>query len=400
MRLYEFEAKALIAKYGIPIPDGFEISKQSDNTLPQPISYPVVVKAQVLSGKRSLHHGILFAQNAQEFADALTKIYRLRIQGQEVDTVRIEKKIAAKKELYLSFSYDSLRHAPLLMLSHHGGVGIEKSAREKSASLETVSLPLLRALPTKEIQNALSRIGLDPKNTREVLALIEKLYTAFLQEDMHLLEINPLMQTYMHGWIAADAKIKLDKNAFWRHPTWDAIYPPRSPFLRPLTTRELSAQIIDTGAFYYRGTAGTYMDLDGDIGILFSGGGASLVCMDALLKAGGKPANYSEYSGNPPQEKVYQLARIVMSKPNLRGLWIAGAIANFTQIDETFAGIIRALEEARPSYPIVIRRAGPGDVRAKTMMEAVAQKLHLNLAFFGKEIPMSETAAILVAKAY
>jgi len=153
---------------------------------------------------------------------------------------------------------------------------------------------------------------------------------------------------------------------------------------------------IDEGENYYRGTAGKYIEMDGDIAVLFSGGGASIANMDALFQVGLKPANYTEYSGNPPREKVSQLAKIVLSKPGLRGLWIAGGVANFTDIVATFSGIIDALDEVKPTYPIVIRRAGPNEEEGKRLMRECAQRNNLNLKIFGKEVSMGATATALV----
>jgi citryl-CoA synthetase large subunit len=166
---------------------------------------------------------------------------------------------------------------------------------------------------------------------------------------------------------------------------------------RPPTEREIAVKKIDEGEGYYRGTAGKYIEMDGDVAILFSGGGASIANMDALIKSGCKPANYTEYSGNPPREKVYQLAKIVLSKPGLKGLWIAGGVANFTNVGETFHGIVDALDELKPSYPIVVRRAGPYEKEGMQLMEDCAKRNNLNMRLFGKETSMSETAAVLAS---
>ena len=135
--------------------------------------------------------------------------------------------------------------------------------------------------------------------------------------------------------------------------------------------------------------------MDGNIAVLFSGGGASIANMDALLKTGLRPANYTEYSGNPPREKVYQLTKIVLSKPGLKGLWIAGGVANFTNIAETFNGITDALDEIKPKFPIVVRRAGPHEDEGMRLMRECADRNNLNIKLFGKETSMSATAQIL-----
>jgi len=209
------------------------------------------------------------------------------------------------------------------------------------------------------------------------------------------LEINPLVINKKGEVVALDAKIKTDENASARHPTWN--FPPRSiPGYLP-TEREIKAKKIDEGD--YRGTAGsTYFDLPGDVAVLASGGGASLTAMDALLKAGGKPSNYTEYSGNPPKEKVEKLTKIVLSKPGINGLWVVGAVANFTDIDNTLSGFIEALRtvKPRPKFPIVIRRGGPRDKEAFEMLKKVKD---FDLYLYGQEISITESAKIMAKEA-
>ena len=166
---------------------------------------------------------------------------------------------------------------------------------------------------------------------------------------------------------------------------------------RELTPREAAAKKIDEED--YKGVAGrTYIDLDGDIGILASAGGASITCVDALISYSGNPANYTEYSGNPSAEKVEKLARVVLSKPNLHGLWIIGATANFTRIDITMSGIINALKDIKPKFPIVVRRGGPGEEEAFQMLENAAKQYNLDMTCYKDTTPMTITAKILVEK--
>jgi len=165
---------------------------------------------------------------------------------------------------------------------------------------------------------------------------------------------------------------------------------------REKTQREKRANKIDEED--HRGVAGkTFLDLDGDIGILASGGGASLTLMDALLSFGGKPANFTEYSGNPPREKVEKLTRIVLDHPGLSGLLVAGVIANFTDIYETVRGILDVLLEMKPDFPIVVRRAGLRDKEAKeAIMEARAKGL--DIYYYDENTPLTQVAKIMVEK--
>jgi succinyl-CoA synthetase beta subunit len=226
--------------------------------------------------------------------------------------------------------------------------------------------------------------------------VVEKTYACFVKNDAELVEINPLAEILVNDkpeFKALDAKIILDDAAISRH---EFAFPQRTGF-RPLTEMEKHARAIDAQS--HRGVAGrTLLELDGDIAFLSSGGGASITCLDALLTYGGRPANFAEYSGNPERSKVYALAKLVLSKPGLKGLWVVGPTANFTDVYETLGGIMDAIIELKPAFPIVIRRAGPRDVEAKALVEQVAKDHSLDMVFFGEEMPMTESARVLLDK--
>ncbi len=375
MNLYEFEGKNIFEKYGIKIPRGVVV-RRDDNFIAKYSELgltDVVVKAQVLSGKRGKGGGIKFASSDEEVQKACAEIFAMEIRGQYVAAIRIEEKLSIAEEHYLSITYDTNRKQPVLIYSRDGGMDIEDVPEEK---IVKQNLDIQKEMIESEIPFA------------------QNLWNCFLKEDTRVVEINPLVKTTSGEWIAADAKIAIDDDAFYRHEDWKALEP-RTMMGRLPTDRENDAKKIDEGEAYYRGTAGKYIEMDGNIAILFSGGGASIANMDALMKAGLTPANYTEYSGNPPREKVHALAKVVLSKPGLQGLWIAGGVANFTNVSETFHGIVDALDELKPTYPIVVRRAGPFEKEGMELMKECAKRNNLHMKFFGKETSMSDTAEIL-----
>lgn len=382
MNLYEFEGKNIFEKYGIKIPRGIVVRCDDDfvtkyNELGLT---DVVIKAQVLSGKRGKGGGIKFASSAEETKKACEEIFAMEIRGQYVAAIRIEEKLAIDEEHYLSITYDTNKKQPILIYSREGGMDIEDVSEEKIIK-----------------QNLDIRQAVLPESLQAIENIAQKLWDCFVKEDTRVVEINPLVKTISGEWIAADAKIAIDDDAFYRHEEWKNLEP-RTMMGRQPTDRENDAKKIDEGESYYRGTAGKYIEMDGDIAILFSGGGASIANMDALIKAGLKPANYTEYSGNPPREKVHTLAKVVLNKPGLKGLWIAGGVANFTNVAETFQGIVDALDELKPTYPIVIRRAGPFEKEGMILMEECGKRNNLKMKLFGKETSMSDTAAILAGE--
>ncbi len=364
MILYEFEGKELLKKYGINIPASQLVSSLDEKI---EIESPFVVKAQVLSGKRKDAGGI---------GDKVEGILGAVVNKETVDKVLVEEKIEFTKEYYLSISYDTGYRSPIVTFSSVGGTGIE----ERKADIFPINILNSEPEYPSEIEI--------PENIKE---FISKLFKLFLDEDATLVEINPLVVSN-GSLIALDAKINLDDTASARHK--ERNYSPRSVPGYIATEREIAAKKIDEND--YRGTAGsTYFDLPGDIAVLASGGGASLTAMDALIAAGGSPSNFTEYSGNPPKEKVEKLTQIVLSKPNLNGLWVVGAIANFTNIYETLSGFIEALRKVnpKPKFPILIRRGGPHDKEAFAMLRGVKD---FDLHLYGEEVSISESAIKMV----
>lgn len=379
MILYEFEGKEILRKGGIRVPKPELVFSPTDKIN---LEFPLMLKAQILSGKRKISGGVVSVSSEVDLRENLRRLFENSINGEKIKSVLAEEKIEHDKEneYYLSFSYDSAMHSPILSFSEKGGVDIE---REKSKFFP--ASPLNPSFPDIKI----------PKQILKSLADI------FFENDCLLLEINPLIEKD-DKWFALDAKIKLDDSALSRHG--ERNFPARGVPGREATGREIMARKIDESD--HRGTAGSsYFDMDGDIAILASGGGASLVAMDAFLNRGAKPANYTEYSGNPPKEKVEKLTEIVLSKPNIHGLWVGGAVANFTDIFETMTGFIEGLRNVEKktgkkiSFPIVIRRGGPRDKKAFDFLSTVKD---FDLHVFGQEISITRSAEIMadLAKKY
>ena len=376
MILFEFEGKKLLSDAGIKVPAS-QLLTISDERLS--INFPVVLKAQVLSGKRADAGGILFCEEISNFKFQISNLLGKTINKEVVEKVLVEEKVEILHEYYLSLSYDTDSRSPVLTFSQSGGTGIEERKPE-----------IFPLNPITKSSTAVDAFVTKMDNSGK--AIVRKLIDLFFDQDCLLLEINPLVKTKSGEWMALDAKIKLDDTAIGRHETWKS-YPPRSVAGYLPTKNEIEAKKIDEND--YRGTAGsTYFDFDGDIAILASGGGASITAMDALLASGGKPANFTEYSGNPPREKVEKLTKIVLDKPNLNGLWIVGALANFTDIYETLSGIVDALKkiDPRPKYPIVIRRAGPRDAEAFAMLR---KESGFDLHVYGEETSIPKSAEII-----
>lgn len=383
MKLYEFEGKTLLAKHGITIPDGIVVKTGDDHT---PEHHSVVIKAQVLCGGRGKAGGILIAHSKEEAKEHIQTLQNTTIKGETPSCILVEKQLDIENEYYLSITYDTRHRAPVVIASRHGGVNIE----DQDVKINPIDLS--EEFTKEKAKEILSKANFE--DAEEVSTILLNLFNCFKENDCRIAEINPLIKTKDGQLIAADAKVVLDTDALSRQ---SHDFPARSASGRELSEFEIAAKKID--ADDHRGTAGgSFYDLDGDIAILASGGGASLTCVDALIGYGGKPANYVEYSGNPSREKVKALTKVTLSKPNLKGCWVVGGTANFTDIYETLGGFMDALDEINPSYPIVIRRAGPRDIEAFEMIEQRAKEKGYDITLFSNDMPMTLTAQTILEK--
>lgn len=351
MNLVEHEGKKLFAKYHIPIPAGKVVRQQKYS----PIPYPVIIKSQVPAGDRGRKGGIAIARNKKEFATLFARIKKTTIDGYVPSSILVEQVVQTKHERYISFSYSTSARTPVLAIAAQGGSG--------TANATVVPIPAGESIAPYIARDAIVQSRLIP--TPALVHIIVQLSRIFFTEKALLAEINPLFELYDGTYIAADAKVILD----------DAIVRPN---FRP------------------------YAALGGDIAILASGGGASMINLDTLVKAGGRPANYGEYSGNPKSDVVKQLTTEVLSRKGLKGCWVVGGTANFTDIYETMMGFVEGLRQVKPkpTYPIVIRRDGPRQQEAFTMLKEIAKSENYNFHLFGPETSMSDSAKAIIRLAY
>ena len=376
MLLYEFEGKRILFEAGVSIPTQQLLDSPEQEVIINP---PIVLKAQVLSGKRAKAGGIVVLDKGDDIEGSLKRLFEKTINGEKVEKVLAEERVQYPgAEHYISISYDTDSRGPLLTVSEEGGTGIEEH------SIKTYLIDPLDA--EGSIPDFLDR------------ALFQKLVKLFFDNDCLLLEINPLVKTKDGEWMALDCKIKLDDDAKFRHPQWN--FPPRIAPGHTPSKREIEAKKIDIEDPRGGVAGSSYLDLPGDIAVMSSGGGISLTSMDALIALGGKPANFTEYSGNPPKEKVTKLTKIVLNKPDIHGLWVIGTVAaNFTDIYETLSGLVEGLREAEKElntkfrFPIVIRRGGPREDEAFEMLKQVKDfDLHLQ----GVETSITHSAETMV----
>lgn len=348
MKLTEFESKQLFSKYGIAIPHG--VSVTSSEEVPADAG-DVYVKAQVHFGDRKKAGGILHANGFEETKAAAASLLGKDLKGENVASVLIEDGISAAAEYYVSISFDSGARGPILSINESGGTGIHEA--------HITPIDVFSGPAADSIRGALLAAGFVEEDVAPISEIVQSLWRLVVEEYATLAEINPLFKTTDGAYIAGDAKVILDEEK-------------------------------------YNPTERRYVEMDGDIAMMLSGGGASMLMMDVLLEEGGRPANYTEYSGNPTAEVVEELTRKVLAKPGLRGCLVAGAAANFTDIYETLSGFLAGLRSLpqKPLYPIVIRRDGPRRKEAFEMLRAAAAAEGFDIHLYDETTPMVEAARI------
>lgn len=381
VKLYEFEGQRILSKVGIVSPF-FVVASDLDEVKQarRRLKFPIVAKVQVLSGRRGKSGGVKICATEGALLKFGKSMFGQRFPDENGDVVRfilLSEKVDIESENYISITYDTFNKVPFLLFSKKGGVDIEEVKKTDPEAIVRVNIDPTTGPLKKDLEKA--QIPVD---------FTQRLWDAFWRYDCRLVEVNPLAQIADGSYIAVDAKVILDDAGLLRHKDLDVI--PKGATLAVPTQRELEAKKIDEED--YRGSAGsTFLELSGDIAILASGGGASLLVMDSVVAAGGLPANYTEYSGNPPREKVEKLTKVALNREGLSGCLVAGAVANFTDIYETLGGFVDGLRQIKlkPSYPIVIRRGGPRQKEAYEMLQKVAKKEGFDFHLFGPETPIS-----------
>lgn len=395
-RVLENIGKELLRKNGIATPDfsvvndGKEARRAADE-----LGYPVVIKALVPVGKRDKAGGIKFAENPAEAEQIATEILSMMVQNFPVERLLVEKKLEISHELYISITFDSSKMMPIVIASSAGGIDIEEIARSKPEKIIKYYVDMQEGFNLYEAKEIWSDLGLTGSALQKATPILWKLYQVFEKYDATIIEINPLAFTFDGEAVAVGVLMGVDDDALYRQPDLlDKVEAGSDRTWRPLTALEKEMVAVDR-AESYRGTA-RYTEMEGgDIGFLCGGGGGSLLVYDALLRFGGKPANYTELGGNPSEAKVTGLVKGVLSKPGVKAFIMNANITNNTQTDIIAKGIIRAFQYMSidlTTFPCVVRLAGVNETEAKKLL------LEAGIEFHGDDITMEDAARLIVDK--
>jgi succinyl-CoA synthetase beta subunit len=355
LKLFEYEAKSILAKYGIPVPQGgLAASAKQVGEVAAKLKLPVAVKAQVLVAGRAKAGGILFAGSVEETEKVAEKLLDMQIRGIPVKSLWVEEKIQVKKELYFGITTDRFNRCYVVIASGIGGINIEEVAAKTPEKVAKTPINPQLGLPSFQARQIARKIGYAGNQISGLGKIFERLYAIGMDYDAELIEMNPLVETVEGNFIAADARIIIDDNALFRHQEFKERLLEGESELGP---QELEAVKNDLA----------YVKLDGDIGVIGNGAGLVMATLDTIQYYGGKPANFLDVGGGAPSEKTALALKIVLSDPNVKALFI-NILGGITRCDEVARGILEAKEKVGVAKPMVIRLVGTNEEEGKRIL--------------------------------
>jgi succinyl-CoA synthetase beta subunit len=386
-KLFEYQGKKLLAAEGISIPRG-ETANTSEGVqeIISRIGTPVMIKAQVWVGGRGKAGAVKSATSPEEAKGIAESILGMNVKGFPVREVLVEEKLDVQDEYYVGIIPDSATRSPVVIFSVRGGMDIEEVPDE---AIARIAIDYTKGLPLYDALDLASSLGVPNSSLREVASAISKAVEAFKKNDCNILEINPLVVTVGGKAVAGDCRASIDDSSTFRHSEL-AISIPRDFPWEPTDFDMVGWWIEETD---FRGSGFVMkMTLDevspGYIGFHAIGGGAGMIGMDALSKVGLKPANFADTSGNPVASKVYRVAKVVLSQPNIEGYLLAGfMIANQEQWHHAHA-IVKALREEipkRPGFPCVLLLAGNKEEESLQILREGLRDLPGRIEIYGSE---------------
>ncbi|MBI2868145.1 MAG: acetate--CoA ligase family protein [Chloroflexi bacterium] len=348
MRFYEFEAKNLLAKAGLPLPKGGTAQTPDEaEKKAQEIGGPIVLKSQVLSGGRMKAGGVKFADTPEQARDAAAAILKLPISGQLPRSVLVEAKAPVAKEYYLGVTYDALAKRPVVLFSDMGGIDIEEVAEKHPKHLARVHISNVLPFSDYKAKETVASLGITGNELTRLTPILVRLVNLFRQYSLTLAEINPLAQLQNGNVVCLDCHIDMEEEARTRHSSLLAELGMGAEDVRqarPPTPFEVAGMKVD--AVDTRGVAGRVVEFDGDLGLIIGAGGGSLTLFDAVRKHGGRAANYCEIGGNPSVRKAYGLTKLILSKPGVKKIAVMMNVVSNTRVDIVARGVIKAVVEA------------------------------------------------------
>jgi succinyl-CoA synthetase beta subunit len=360
MKIHEYQAKQILAKYGVTIPRG-KVAFTVDEALSaaEELGTEIcVVKAQIHAGGRGKGGGVKVSKgleavrtNAEQILGMQLVTHQTGPKGQQVKRVLVEEGMDIKKELYVSLLVDRGSQQVVMLASTEGGMDIEQVAANTPEKILKVGIDPtigMRPYQATELAYGLEIDKINPKLIRPAAALFQGLYEAFVNEDCSLVEINPLVLTGDGRVIALDSKITIDDNALFRHKD-------------TLELRDLDEE--DPAETEASENDLNYIRLDGSIGCMVNGAGLAMGTMDIIKACGGEPANFLDVGGGSTQERVELAFRLISSDPHVKCILI-NIFGGIVRCDMVAAGVVAAIKNVDLKVPVVVRLEGTNAAEA------------------------------------
>ena len=343
MKIHEYQAKEILARYEIPVTDEILCYSVAEvQAAAEKLGYPSVVKAQVLTGGRGKAGGVKLVRNAEQATHAAQSILGMQIKEYTVEKVLVAEGVSFVSEIYAGLTIDRNTKSAVFMVSREGGVEIEEVAKDNPEAILKFAIdPDLGMAPFVARKIAFALFD-DIKLVHQAVDLFQKLYKVFVDTDASLVEINPLVITSDGKLLALDGKMTFDDNALFRQPEILALNEPSED-----EKKEIEAK--DRGLSYIR--------LDGSIGCMVNGAGLAMATMDMIKLYGGEPANFLDIGGSSNPQKVIDAMNLILSDKGVKVVMI-NIFGGITRCDDVAKGLIAALEQIKITIPIVIRLSG------------------------------------------
>src|SRR5713101_6063590 len=350
MKIHEYQAKAILAKYDVPVPRGeVAFNAEEAEAAAKKIGGSVVVKAQIHAGGRGKGGGVKVAKDAAQAAEFATNMLGMKLvthqtgpEGRIVQRLLIEETLPIERELYLGIVLDRVQGKPVFMASSAGGMDIEEVAAKTPELILKETIEPGLGLTAFQARKLVFGIGVLPASSNTAVAAVMALAKAYEAVDASLAEINPFILTKDGKVYALDAKITLDDNALFRHKDLAS--------LRDLNEEDpLEVEASKHGL--------NYIKLDGSVACMVNGAGLAMATMDIIKYAGGSPANFLDVGGGASAEQVKNAFRILMSDPEVKAVFI-NIFGGILRCDVLATGVVAAAKDLQLKVPVVIRMEG------------------------------------------
>jgi succinyl-CoA synthetase beta subunit len=360
MKIHEYQAKALLKRYGVTVPEGdVADTPEAAHALAERLGQKVVVKAQIHAGGRGKAGGIRVAASPDEAYEIARQMLGKKLvtaqtgpAGREVRRVLVEQALHLKREFYLGIIVDRAARQPVFMASPAGGMDIEQVAATTPELIFKEYISPSLGFQSFQARKLAFRLELPPELIGPAIAFMQALYRAFVDLDASLVEINPFLLTEEGKLYALDAKITFDDNALFRHPEYAALRD-----LHEEEPLEVEASRYDL----------SYIKLTGTIGCMVNGAGLAMATMDIIKQAGAEPANFLDVGGSATTTRVENAFRILLSDPNVRAVLI-NIFGGIVRCDVVAEGVIEAAKKIGVRLPIVVRLEGTNVERARELL--------------------------------